>query len=193
MFISSGLIEVNDPRKLDFETRPVIRLTVIAEGGGVYGYTTVWVQLKDQNDNAPKFTQERYVAAVWEGSSRGTYVAQVSAMDPDQNSNGEIHYSIIMGNDDNAFTLQSKFSGIVKTNIVLDREIRKSYKLEIEAVDMGSPQLSSTCTVRITVIDVNDNSPFFPLPAAVNVHEGKQCTHLPCKAPGDQVQRKKLL
>jgi protocadherin-16/23 len=83
---TTGLIRVRDPRVLDYETRPTVRLVVVAQAGTsssgppLYGYCDVWVNLQDQNDNAPRFTQQQYSAAVWEGNNKGTFVMQVSTV-----------------------------------------------------------------------------------------------------------------
>lgn len=58
-------------------------IVVIAKAEGratMYGYATVTVDLIDENDNAPRFSQERYVSSVWEGNSKGTFVAQVGSL-----------------------------------------------------------------------------------------------------------------
>ena len=58
-------------------------------------------------------------------------MTQVSATDDDEGSNGRITYSIIGGNSQNAFVIDPPNTGIVKTNIILDREIRESYRFVI--------------------------------------------------------------
>lgn len=76
----TGLVRVRDRSVLDFETVRELALSVIAEAEGpLYGYCEVRVRLEDQNDNAPKFTQEQYSASVWEGNNKGIYVMQVSS------------------------------------------------------------------------------------------------------------------
>ena len=40
-------------------------------------YAAVYVELLDRNDNKPRFTQDEYISAVWEGNSKGTFVVQV--------------------------------------------------------------------------------------------------------------------
>jgi len=60
------------------------------------------------------------------------------------------------GNHDNAFVIEPPFSGIVKTNIVLDREIQDKYMLTIIATDEGSPQMTGTCFLNVNVIDIQD-------------------------------------
>jgi len=57
------------------------KLIVVAQAEGqtpLYGYAAVWIELIDQNDNSPRFTQDHYMASVWEGNNKGTFVMQVS-------------------------------------------------------------------------------------------------------------------
>lgn len=57
------------------------------------------------------------------------------------------------------------------------------YRLVLQAADRGNPPLSSTATVRVQVVDVNDNSPAIPPMDPVLITESKpnscQCTALP--------------
>lgn len=176
---NNGLIRVRNPRRLDYEAVPQMRLIIVAQAEGevpLYAYTSVWITLIDMNDNAPRFTQDSYVSSVWEGYNKGAYVMQVSATDDDTGINANIVYHIVDGNHDNAFVIDPPFSGIVKTNIVLDREIRDAYKLTIIATDEGVPQLTGTCTLRINIVDANDNQPTFPPHSIVQVSESKCCS-----------------
>lgn len=171
---STGVIQVREPKFLDYELHNTIRLVVEAkaESGAVQrGYATVLINLADQNDNAPKFTQQQYTASVWEGKSKGTFVLQVVAFDADQNQNSRVLYHIVDGNHDNAFLIEPVFSGMLKTNIVLDREIRDKYRLTVIATDEGVPQMTGTARISINVVDVNDNQPTFPPPSVINVSE----------------------
>ncbi|XP_068225068.1 protein dachsous-like, partial [Palaemon carinicauda] len=174
---NNGQITVKDPSKLDFEKYPQIRLIVVAqteEETPLYAYTSVRIALLDVNDNAPRFTQDNYISYVWEGNKKGAYVMQVLATDDDTDINANIVYHIVDGNHDNAFVIDPPFSGIVKINIVLDREIRDAYRLTIIATDEGSPQLTGTCTLRIKIVDANDNQPTFPPHSLVQVSEGSE-------------------
>lgn len=77
-------MRVRDSQQLDYEERPELELPLWAHaetpsGSMLRGYARLLVQLLDQNDNSPRFSQERYVASVWEGRSRGTFVAQASS------------------------------------------------------------------------------------------------------------------
>lgn len=52
---------------------------------------------------------------------------QVFASDADSGENGQIEYSILSGNINEAFILDS-VRGILATNVLLDREITPSYR-----------------------------------------------------------------
>ena len=53
------------------------------------------------------------------------------------------------------------FLGEVTALVPLDREIREFYDLTIKATDGGSPPMSNTTQMKITVLDENDNTPAF--------------------------------
>jgi len=112
---------------------------------------------------------------VWQYKNINEYffISQVSANDIDDGANGQILYHIVDGNHDNAFVIEPPFSGLIKTNIVLDREIRDTYRLTIIATDEGTPQLTGTATLRINIVDANDNLPTFPPHRIISVSEGK--------------------
>ncbi|XP_050668610.1 protein dachsous isoform X2 [Leptidea sinapis] len=173
---NTGVIRINNSESLDYESYPGpnITLTVVARTEGspiLYGYCEAVVNLIDQNDHAPKFTQQEYTANVFEGNIKGEFVVQLKAKDNDEGVNARILYHIVDGNHDNAFIIEPAFSGSVKTNIVLDREIRESYKLTVIATDEGNPQMTGTATLRINVVDVNDNQPTFPPPNTIYISE----------------------
>ncbi|KAL2098180.1 hypothetical protein ACEWY4_007387 [Coilia grayii] len=157
----TGDITIKDQSCLDYESDKRIHLVVLAENGQQTTYARVTVNLKDVNDNTPAFKQAYYRTAVWEGQIHNTYVMQAFATDADSGVNGQLDYSIVSGNHNNAFIIDS-MRGILATNTVLDREIISSYKLVLQAADRGSPPLTGNCTVRIQVVDVNDNSPAIP-------------------------------
>lgn len=174
----TGEIKVRNSAHLDYEERNKngIELIAVARTDSepiLYGYCKVIVRLLDENDNAPRFTQRHYETNVWESNSKGTFVMQVKAYDIDEGANSRVLYHIVDGNHDNAFLIEPAFSGIVKTNIVLDREIREMYRLKVIATDEGVPQMTGTATIHVRIIDVNDNQPTFPPYNVINISEGK--------------------
>lgn len=153
-------------------------------------YFNLAISIVNVNDNSPKFTQSTYIANVFESASRATFVASVFALDLDtlvpssmyDAYNSHVKYAIEDGNLDNAFLIDSS-TGVIKTNSVLDREIRSTYQLKISATD--SPIVSSSvmqdesvngkfvswCTVEINVLDIDDNVPVLPPSYELSVKE----------------------
>ncbi|XP_032635000.1 protocadherin-23 isoform X1 [Chelonoidis abingdonii] len=154
----TGELTVNKPKFLDHEVKSKVHLAVLAENGlnSAYCGVTVWIQ--DVNDNAPKFEQSSYKTLVWEGRIYNTYVMQIFATDLDSGLNGEIEYSIVSGNENETFLIDSK-QGILATNAILNHEDISSYRLVVQAADRGTPSLSATSIVTVQVVDVNDNTP----------------------------------
>ncbi|XP_030127331.4 protocadherin-23 [Taeniopygia guttata] len=154
----TGTITVKEPKHLDYEDKFKIHLTVVAENSFSSVFCGVTVLIQDVNDNAPKFEQSYYKASVWEGQSSKTDIVQVFATDLDSGLNGETEYSIVSGNENATFLIDSA-RGILAANTGLDYETTSSYRLVVQAADKGNPRLSATAIVRIQVLDVNDNVP----------------------------------
>ncbi|KFP55114.1 Protocadherin-23, partial [Cathartes aura] len=160
-------------KALDRETKSQYTFRAVASDCSTHlprSTTVMTVLIEDVNDNVPKFEQSYYKASVWEGQSPKTDIIQVFATDFDSGLNGETEYSILSGNE-NAIFLIDSVRGILTTNTVLDhenassyRETASSHRLILLASDRGTPSLNSTATVLITVLDVNDNSPVFSSP-----------------------------
>ena len=173
---NNGLIRLAQPEQIDFEVRRQYNLTIIGQAAGsenLYAYAQCIVNVKDRNDNKPRFTQKVYFARAWEGNNKGTFVTQVMAVDADSIENERLYYQIVDGNHDGAFAIDQQYSGIIKTNIVLDREIRDYYELTVTATDEGAPPLTGYTKVIIKIIDINDNRPQFPRTQPITISEGK--------------------
>ncbi|NXJ62285.1 PCD23 protein, partial [Rostratula benghalensis] len=157
-------------KALDRETKSQYTFRAVASDCSTHlprSTTVMTVLIQDVNDNVPKFEQNYYRVSVWEGQSPKTDILQVFATDLDSGLNGEIEYSVLSGNENATFLIDSA-RGILATNTVLDhesissyREMASSHRLVLLASDHGTPSLNSTATVLITVLDVNDNPPVF--------------------------------
>lgn len=149
----TGLITVS--RNLDRETQSRVVLTVLAKNfGGIRGNDTdeaqVIVSIQDGND-PPEFLLDVYDASVSEGSSVGSKVISVKAVDKDvRPQNNQFSYSIIGGNLNQAFKVDPQ-TGSIETSRKLDRETTASYNLIVGAIDTGLPPQTGTSTVKITV------------------------------------------
>nr|XP_015102125.1 cadherin-23 isoform X2 [Vicugna pacos] len=132
---------------------------------------TVFVNLLDLNDNDPTFQNLPFVAEVIEGTPAGVSVYQVVAIDLDEGLNGLVSYRMQVGMPRMDFLINSS-SGVVVTTTELDRERIAEYQLRVVASDAGTPTKSSTGTLTIQVLDVNDETPtFFPAVYNVSVSE----------------------
>uniref|UniRef100_A0A287DD33 Dachsous cadherin-related 2 n=1 Tax=Ictidomys tridecemlineatus TaxID=43179 RepID=A0A287DD33_ICTTR len=167
---NSGQLTVKEPKFLDFEVRNEIQLIIAAESGGHRAYSKVAVLIQDANDNSPCFEQRFYQASVSEGQPYNTHIIQVFATDLDSGLNGLIEYSILSGNQEEAFQIDA-LSGVITANSILDFEATSSYRLIVQATDKGLPRLSDTTMIEIRVIDINDNAPVFVPSEAVEIAE----------------------
>lgn len=159
----TGIMTVS--RNLDRETQSRVVLTVMAKNfGGIRGNDTdeaqVIISIQDGND-PPEFLQSLYEATVLEEASIGTKIVTVKAIDKDvRPQNNQFSYSIIGGNTEQAFKIDPQ-SGNIETATKLDRETIPVYNLIVGAIDTGIPPQTGTTTVKISLLDVNDNGPIF--------------------------------
>lgn len=116
------------------------------------------------NDGVPRFirpTAGEFIS-VSESAGPSTFVYQVKAVDPDEDSNGKIMYKLVQPSD--VFEIDP-FSGIIKTQLrssfYLDREQVSNYTLVVLAQDLGTPPKQAHQVLKIHVTDVNDNEPYF--------------------------------
>lgn len=84
---------------LDREAKDIYLLTVLASSGRGQlkktGSATVRVSVTDENDNSPRFSQERVFLAVRENLPAGTGFGRVSATDRDAGLNSRLTYKLL--------------------------------------------------------------------------------------------------
>ncbi|CAH6777960.1 Pcdhb18 [Phodopus roborovskii] len=157
-------------KPLDWEEEQEFSLTLTAFDGGTpprSGTATIQILVMDINDNAPQFSQELYQTQAPENSPIGLPIVKVSAEDVDSGVNAEVSYSFFDASEDIRETFQiNPVSGEIVLKAVLDYEMVKSYKLNIQAADGGG--LSARCTVLVHVLDINDNPPELTISSLVN-------------------------
>lgn len=162
----SGLITTKDV--LDREIQGVVELNISARDGGPnpkWAHTQLKVIILDENDEAPEFSQSYINVSLSESSSPDSLVAMLTAADHDQGTNGSVTYTlhpIVQQRYPDTFALDF-LTGQLTTKTKLDREKISNYEILIVAKDQGLPPQSSTATVMLNILDVNDNSPeFYP-------------------------------
>lgn len=55
------------------------------------------VNVEDENDNRPQFTESVYLVAISENATVSSSIIRVSAYDPDYGSNADLIYSLMGG------------------------------------------------------------------------------------------------
>lgn len=114
------------------------------------------IEIADKNDHAPEFHQKQYTAdKLPEDANINFLVIEVTAFDVDTAS--QIEYTIVSGNEGNAFKIESS-TGKITVNSPLDYENTTEYSLRIRAFD-GIYEDYAKVTIKIE--DVNDNPPVF--------------------------------
>ncbi|XP_031718378.1 protocadherin-19 isoform X5 [Anarrhichthys ocellatus] len=160
--------------RLDREQKDTYNLTIQAEDSGtppLRATKSLVVKVTDENDNPPHFLKPHYQEMVMENNLPGSCLLAVSAEDPDLGMNGTVSYSIIPGEikhmDVNTYVSINP-SGRIYSMRSFDHEYTRTFDFKVLARDNGNPSLSSNATVRIVVLDVNDNTPVMTNPPLVN-------------------------
>lgn len=172
----SGL--VTTAKTLDRELQGVVELKLSARDGGPsprWAHTFLRIEIVDENDEAPKFKDSRLNVSIVENSPPNSPLITVRALDGDQGLNGTVIYFLDPATEraySGVFSVNST-SGQITTRVQLDREDVATYEIRVVAKDQGSTPLSSTVTITLHVIDINDNDPvFYPVQYFATVEEG---------------------
>ncbi|XP_026103933.1 protocadherin-19-like isoform X4 [Carassius auratus] len=160
--------------RLDREQRDTYNLTILAEDSGyppLRSSKSFSVKVTDENDNPPYFTKPHYQAMVLENNVPGAFLLAVSARDPDLGMNGTVSYEIIKSevrgmSVESYVTVNS--NGEIYGVRAFNHEDTRTFEFKVSAKDGGDPPLTSNATVRIVVLDVNDNTPVMTTPSLVN-------------------------
>lgn len=121
--------------------------------------TTFLVKIQDENDNEPRFMQQRYYATIFENNEIGDSITSVSAFDLDAGNNGIIEYK--MATDSEKYAFVNSATGDIMANWIFDRENMTEVNLTVFANDKGKPSLRGSTVINVKVKDVNDQTPIF--------------------------------
>ncbi|XP_075131442.1 protocadherin gamma-B1-like isoform X30 [Leptodactylus fuscus] len=131
---------------------------------------TIQLNISDVNDNPPVFDKGSYIVYVQENNPQGTSIHSVHASDYDINENAKLTYSAISSNIEgipvSSYVSINSMTGVLYAQRSFDYEQLREFQFQVMAKDSGSPPLSSNVTVRICIIDKNDNAPkiLYPSP-----------------------------
>ena len=132
--------------------------------------THVLISVRDLNDNNPLIERECPLSfTVQEGvTAHEEILTTIPASDADFAQ--ILTYDIVSGNEDSEFRISSV--GLFEVfGDQLNRELKPSFTLQLEVRDDGSPMLTSTCIIFVTVDDSNDFPPVFPNNPSITIPE----------------------
>ncbi|XP_033743033.1 protocadherin gamma-B5-like [Pecten maximus] len=179
----TGVVRAN--MVFDREATAHVTLSVIAVDNGspaLNATATVVIDIIDQNDRDPEFLKSIFPFRISENLPAETPVGSVTAVDEDQNSNGEVRYRFPQGFDVYSLPFVIYPSGEIKTTKELNREDLSRYDFVVEAYDQGNPSRTGSTQVVITVTDSNDNMPQFIFP-----NEENYTISIPHTTPEDSI------
>ncbi|XP_076600045.1 cadherin-1-like [Chaetodon auriga] len=167
----TGNLYLTQPLDREAQAKYTFKAHAVAEGSQYAEEPMdIIVNVIDQNDNKPIFTQDTFLGDVPEASPIGYEVIKVTATDLDEpnNDNSDIRYRILNQDpklpSDNLFVI-NPVTGFIRVNAGgLDREKYPKYTLTVQAADMVGEGSSGTAKVILTVTDSNDNAPAFTQP-----------------------------
>uniref|UniRef100_A0A8C8J5E8 Cadherin-13 n=1 Tax=Oncorhynchus tshawytscha TaxID=74940 RepID=A0A8C8J5E8_ONCTS len=184
---SGNIVTVISPTLLDRETLPTTQyeLEIVAQDMkgrdvGLTGTATATITITDKNDHAPEFTHSLFQANVDEGSTGVAVNLTVDDRDDPATGAWRAIYSIINGDPTQNFEIQTNpdnNEGMLSVVKPLDYEsvVFHTLLIKVENEDPLVPDVgygsSSTATVHITVLDVNEGPVFFPDPLQVTKME----------------------
>ncbi|CAO2593814.1 Protocadherin gamma-A4 [Lemmus lemmus] len=153
-------------RNLDREEVSEYNITITATDQGTPPLSTetyISLQVVDINDNPPTFTHASYAAYIPENNPRGASILTITAQDPDSGENAQVIYSLsedtIQGAPLSSYVSINSNTGVLYALRSFDYEQFQDLKLLVTARDSGNPPLSSNVSLKLFVLDQNDNTP----------------------------------
>ncbi|XP_067455372.1 protocadherin gamma-A11-like isoform X41 [Thunnus thynnus] len=153
--------EVKVAGSIDYEKESSYEMQISAKDGlGLASYATLIIEVTDINDNAPVIYLKSLTNPIPENVSPGTEVGIINVQDRDSENNRQVRCFIQQNVPFKLVPSIKNYYSLVTTG-QLDRELVSDYNITITATDEGSPPLSSSKTVQLSVADINDNPPVF--------------------------------
>lgn len=161
--------------KLDHEKAAAYNITVTATDSGsppLSSQKVIHVEISDINDNPPWFEEPVYSVYIPENNPIGALLCTIKATDPDVAENAYVSYSLLDGEIEGlpvaSYVSIKSDSGNMYAVRSFDYETLREFQVIVQAQDAGIPPLSSTVTVYIYVVDVNDHAPQILYPTSTN-------------------------
>ncbi|XP_072114393.1 cadherin-7a isoform X2 [Mobula birostris] len=159
------------PGELDFEKKSSYSLKIEVtnthvdsqfEALGPFADTATVKLVVEDVDEPPEFSSLLYKMSVSEAARVGTAIGTVSAHDPDK-ANNPVRYSIDRNTDLERYFNIDANTGVITIAKPLDRETNEEHNITVLAMESQNPAQVGRGSVHISLVDVNDNVPEFPM------------------------------
>ncbi|PAA69851.1 hypothetical protein BOX15_Mlig005355g1 [Macrostomum lignano] len=165
-------------KALDRELLPQYQVTLVATDGVHSTSAVVTIRVGDVNDNAPVFEPNLMESSFPETELAGYEIRALTAPDKDFGENANVTFAIGSVNPPSLaehFRVGSESGGLwvlfLARQLDFEAPEQRSAEVLVIASDQGSPPRSSTGTVRISVVDANDNKPVITELYSYNLEE----------------------
>ncbi|CAI9732435.1 putative protocadherin beta-18 [Octopus vulgaris] len=161
---------ISTTESLDREEKNLYEFKVLVKDKGTPSLekrANVVVEVMDLNDNAPYFSfpnVDPFSLNVHYHPHSDHDITVVRASDRDSQHNAFLTYEILRGNEKHLFQM-NHHSGVLSFSRSLYQNDAGFYELELGVKDSGSPVLSSTTTLSLTLTVSNTTSKIFKTPS----------------------------
>ncbi|XP_065146675.1 protocadherin gamma-A12-like isoform X41 [Paramisgurnus dabryanus] len=147
--------------KIDYEKDKKYEMGIQGkDASGLSSTAKLIIDVSDVNDNPPIIILKSLNNPIPENSVPGTEVGIINVQDKDSGENRQIRCSVQQNVPFKLNPSVKNYFSLVTTN-TLDREKQSDYNITVTATDGGSPPLSTSMTIHLSISDVNDNPPIF--------------------------------
>ncbi|XP_063738782.1 protein dachsous [Eleginops maclovinus] len=158
-----GVVSLRKDVTLDREKKDSYMLQVEAVdqlADGLRSSAQLNISVLDYNDNTPQFPSIPDPLQIPEGDYSEEHPGELLIIvptDADLGPNAEVTISLPSPHP----LFRFREDGMLLAVGPLDRESRATYELVVKTSDKGSPQRENITTIRVSLVDVNDNRPEF--------------------------------
>ncbi|GAB1604328.1 protocadherin beta-15-like isoform X2 [Argonauta hians] len=155
-FKISHLGFISTTRSLDREQKEIYKFKVLVKDNGtpsLNNTANVVVEVMDKNDNAPYFTfpsVNPFSLDVHYHPQSKSDITTLRASDRDRHVNSFLRYEIFGGNDKKLFKV-NPYTGVLSFSRTVYQNYAGSYNLKLAVKDNGTPVLSATTTLSLTL------------------------------------------
>lgn len=160
----TGIVQIRT--QIDYERTKNLNFTIVAFDSGfpqLNTSATVYVKIRNINDNDPVFSKKYYNVTVAENLPKGSHIITVNATDADADEYGAVTYSLTGEHSEHFHIAPQSGEITVADSEFLDRETIESTTIQVVASDGAPGNLKRVVSVPVyvEVEDVNDNAPKF--------------------------------